>query len=125
MKCPYCGSKLEFVDYYEGESFYKCPNNSCKYPTNIIQNGIWQDLINGKKAQSELNYYKGLNCPTVVEKQMQTITELSKQLTAAQKALETIHDILGLDKSDEELDKMMILPTGLHIIKQIVSQGLK
>lgn len=48
---------------------------------------VWRDLIDGKKAQSELNYYKGLNCPHVVEEQMQTITELAKRLEVAQRAL--------------------------------------
>lgn len=119
MKCPYCNSELRTFMLEEPAVWY-CPNRCAP----MLPPKIWQDLIDCKKAQSELNYYKGLNCPTVVEKQMQTITELSKQLTAAQKALEAIHDTLGLYKSDEELDKMMILPTGLHIIKRIVNQGL-
>lgn len=125
MKCPYCGAKLTINPHpFDGCVKARCVNVDCRYAEWTFPLKIWQALIDGKKAQSELNYYKGLNCPHVVEKQMQTITKLAKQLETAQKALKAVHDTLGLDKSDEELDKMMILPTGLHIIKRIVNQGL-
>lgn len=82
MRCPYCHSELlgNMTTPY-------CPNPNCKYWSFPMSSEIWQDLIDGKKAQSELNYYKGLNCPHVVEEQMQTITKLAKQLETAQRAL--------------------------------------
>ena len=43
-----------------------------------------------KQAQDEIIYLKGLNCPTVVEKQMQTITTCAKQLDIAVAALKEI-----------------------------------
>lgn len=127
MNCPYCGELLDSICDENGNpdiTHCFCLNTSCNFFGESVPNKIWQDLTDGKEAQSELNYYKGLNCPTVVEKQMQTITKLSKQLAAAQWALNAIHDALGLDMSDEELDKIMIVPAGLHIIKRIVNQGL-
>lgn len=120
MKCPYCGEELK-----EWDRRLYCENMACSANHEDLPQFIWQDLIAGKKAQSEINYYKGLNCPSVVEKQMQTITELAKRLEAAQNALKAIHSTLSLDKSDEDLDKMMILPTGLHVIKHIINQGLE
>ena len=78
MKCPYCGAKLHKIC----DDDFDCSNSECKgcYPLPLR---FWEDLIDGKKAQSELNYYKGLNCPTVVEKQMQTITTCGKRLDVA------------------------------------------
>lgn len=122
MNCPFCHKQL----LKDGDGYYTCYTDNCPSMSagGVGPSGsdsLWLKL---SQLQDEITYRKGLNCPTVVEKQMQTITELSKQLTAAQKALKAIHDALGLGKSDEELDKMMILPTGLHIIKRIVNQGL-
>lgn len=123
LNCPFCHKRLN----KDGDGYYTCYTDNCPSMSagGVGPSGtdsLWLKLI---QLQDEITYLKGLNCPTVVEKQMQTITELSKQLKAAQRALNTIHDALGLDKSDEELDKIMILPTGLHIIKRIVNQGLK
>lgn len=122
MRCPFCRAPLT----KDPDGYYTCYTDNCPSMSagGVGPSGtdsLWLKLI---QLQDEITYYKGLNCTTVVEKQMQTITELSKQLTDAQKALKAIHDALGLDKSDEELDKMMILPTGLHIIKRMVNQGL-
>lgn len=85
MNCPYCGAKLQKIC----DDCFDCSNGECKgcYPLPLR---FWQDLIAGKKAQSELNYYKGLNCPTVVEKQMQTITTCAKRLDIAAAALKEI-----------------------------------
>lgn len=82
MKCPYCNEELK-----ERDRRLYCENMACSANHEDLPQFIWQDLIDGKKAQSELNYYKGLNCPTVVEKQMQTITKLAKQLDVALTAI--------------------------------------
>lgn len=123
MNCPFCHKRLN----KDPDGYYTCYTDNCPSMSagGVGPSGsdsLWLKL---SQLQDEITYLKGLNCPTVVEKQMQTITKLSKQLAAAQWALNAIHEALGLDKSDEELDKIMIVPAGLHIIKQIVSQGLK
>lgn len=86
MKCPYCNRELE-----KFHNTVVCANtNDCVGCFIDAPIQVWGDLIAGKQAQSELNYYKGLNCPTVVEKQMQTITKLAKQLDVAVAALKEI-----------------------------------
>lgn len=85
MKCPYCGEELK-----EWDRRLYCENMACSVNHEDLPEFVWQDLIDGKKAQSELNYYKGLNCPTVVEKQMQTITTCAKQLDVAVDALKEV-----------------------------------
>lgn len=49
MKCPYCNS--EFFQYY---NTLMCTNFECEFHHVPIPIKIWQDLIDGKKAQDAL-----------------------------------------------------------------------
>lgn len=62
-----------------------------------------------KQAQSELNYYKGLNCPNVVEKQMQTITSIAKQVKSLQEMLSEQKELASMTRVPIKQDTKWVL----------------
>lgn len=64
MKCPYCNSELIRVAPIAS----RCPNPDCPTMKQKMPNNIWQDLIDGKKAQGALKkariLYNALACET-------------------------------------------------------------
>lgn len=88
MKCPFCHVPL----IKDADGYYTCYTDNCPSldaggvgPSGT--DSLWLKLT---QLQDEIIYIKGLNCPTVVEKQMQTITTCGKRLDVAVAALKEI-----------------------------------
>lgn len=94
-----------------------CPNKSCQYYGIKIPEGIWQALIDGKKAQRQLrtvkdrcvhkikakdreiaNYLNGLHVRNVEIENLQT------QLQKAQNALKIATDFIGFVNTSRHAD---------------------
>ena len=82
MNCPFCRAPLiKDPDGYYTCYTDKCPSMDAGGVGPSGTDSLWLKLT---QLQDEITYLKGLTCATVVEKQMQTITKLAKQLEAAQ-----------------------------------------
>jgi Skp family chaperone for outer membrane proteins len=102
MKCPYCGAEL-----FGNMTTPYCPNSNCIVPSFPLPAEIWQDLIDGKKAQHQLRTVKD-RCVKKVKAKEREIDNyvngmsvrqsenerLAKQLRQAQDALDVAVDTL-------------------------------
>lgn len=63
LHCPFCGEELEKCSYLSKgitNPVFVCRNRKCKFVDKIIDSEIWQDLIDGKKAQDALKVARNL-----------------------------------------------------------------
>lgn len=60
MKCPYCGAELvdQGAKIGNEDSVFACENINCDLYGQGLPKEIWQDLIDGKKAQRQLRTVK-------------------------------------------------------------------
>lgn len=102
MKCPYCNSELIRVAPIAS----RCPNPDCPTMKQKMPNNIWQDLIDGKKAQQQLRTAKDRCVKKVKAKEREIanyvngmfvrereIGTLQEQLKQTQDALNKISEI--------------------------------
>lgn len=102
MKCPYCGEELK-----EWDRRLYCENMACSANHEDLPQFIWQDLINGKKAQRQPHTVKD-RCVKKIKAKEREIRgclngmsvrqseneRLAKQLRRAQDALDVAVDTL-------------------------------
>ena len=102
MKCPFCGTKFDIMKGIS-ENVLGCPK--CKHIATI---GVWQALIDGKKAQEDLKYTEEeLECAkhnySVLSEQkeiayqnyLKITSDLQTQLQKTQEALKVAIDALS------------------------------
>lgn len=56
LKCPFCGAELQ--EHGTIQLYRVCPNRNCITGAKTMKIEIWQALIDGKKAQEELERLK-------------------------------------------------------------------
>ena len=54
LKCPFCGERLFVGGAFLDTQYAKCPNPGCKHSIGVMPVEIWQTIIDGKKAQKDL-----------------------------------------------------------------------
>lgn len=97
MKCPYCNSELRTFMLEEPAVWY-CPNRCAP----MLPPKIWQDLINGKKAQRQLRTAKD-RCVKKVKAKECEIANYLNGINVRNKEIETLHK--QLQKVQDELKK--------------------
>jgi chromosome segregation ATPase len=116
MKCPYCNEDLK-----EWDGRFYCANMLCPAKQEDLPKFIWQDLIDGKKAQHQLRTVKD-RCVKKVKAKEREIDKyfdgisvrqsenerLARQLKQAQDALdvakEALNDIQFTDDGNQIVD---------------------
>lgn len=58
LHCPFCGAELKQELLWDNMWWSHCPNVECPCFGEKLQNRFWQALIDGKKAQEELERLK-------------------------------------------------------------------
>lgn len=57
LKCPFCGEKLQTHTMTPGRTLI-CVNKGCPVDSAVMKRIVWQALIDGKKAQEDLECMK-------------------------------------------------------------------
>lgn len=100
LNCPFCGEKLQTHTMTPGRILI-CVNKGCPVDSVVMKRIVWQALIDGKKAQEDLECMKH-NYSVVSEQKeiayqnyLKITGDLQTQLQKAQDALKEIarHDI--------------------------------
>lgn len=104
MKCPYCNEDLK-----EWDGRLYCANELCLAKQEDLPKFIWQDLINGKKAQRKLRKVKDRCVKKVkakereIENYLNGICVRSKEIETLHKQLQKVQDALIKEKTTHNI----------------------
>ena len=71
MKCPFCGAKLQEFGGGDFPMMHYCDNINCNLYHIMGQYTLWQELIDGKKAQNAIQKIKDI--ATLLDTAVQSI----------------------------------------------------